>query len=320
MVIRIGTRGSKLALAQSEWVKDRITERYPNTRVVLVRIKTKGDKILDSSLSQIGGKGLFVKEIEESLLRREVDLAVHSMKDVPVDLPDDLRIMVFPKREDPRDVLVSLHYKGIDELPRGAIVGTGSLRRAAQLLALRPDINVTPIRGNVDTRLNKLESGELQAIILASAGLNRLGFRDQVGSILSPDDFLPAIGQGALGLEMRGNDTKTFRRLRFLNDPSTEKTVRAERAFLKRLEGGCQIPIAGYGRLDDDRLFLQGMVAELDGSKIIKDVVSGSKENPEDVGVTLAERLLSAGADKILARIYGVKDEFEREHGHQKQR
>lgn len=315
MAIRIGTRGSELALAQSEWVKDRITDRYPNIRVELVRIKTKGDKILDSPLSRIGGKGLFVKEIEEALLRREVDLAVHSMKDVPADLPDGLRITVFPKREDPRDVLVSLLYKRIGELPRGAIVGTGSLRRAAQLLALRPDLHIIPIRGNVDTRINKVESGELQAIVLALAGLNRLGFQDRIGSILSLDDFLPAIGQGALGLEIRRNDMETFKRLRFLNDPSTEKTVRAERSFLKRLEGGCQVPIAGHGRLDGDRLFLQGMVAELDGSKIIKDIVSGSKEKPEEVGVTLAERLLSAGADKILARVYGADKECDGDHG-----
>ncbi len=320
MVIRIGTRGSKLALAQSQWVKDRIQEKYPNIHVELVWIKTKGDKILDSPLSRIGGKGLFVKEIEEALLRREVDLAVHSMKDIPADLPDGLQIMVFPKREDPRDVLVSLLYKRIDELPRGAMVGTGSLRRAAQLLALRQDLKVISIRGNVDTRINKLESGELQAMVLALAGLNRLGFQDWVGAILSPDIFLPAIGQGALGLEIRENDMETFRRLRFLNDPSTERTVRAERSFLKRLEGGCQVPIAGHARLEGDRLFLQGMVAELDGSTIIKDIVSGSKEKPEEVGVTLAEKLLSAGADKILARIYRAHDAYEGDHGLQKER
>ena len=305
MILRIGTRGSKLAIAQSEWVKAQIVNQYPDAQVKLARIKTKGDKILDSPLSQIGGKGLFVKEIEEALLRKEVDLAVHSIKDVPAELPEGLQIMIYPKREDPRDAFVSLQYKTLSELPEGANVGTGSLRRSAQLLALRPDLHIVAMRGNVDTRLRKLKAEDLQAIILASAGLNRLGLSDRIGSMISTDELLPAIGQGALGLEMRIDDDRTYQRLNFLNDQTTKVTVRAERAFLKKLEGGCQVPIAGYARLDDDTIHLQGMVAELDGRKIIKDETNGNQEQPEEIGVILAERLLSAGADKILARVYG---------------
>lgn len=305
MALRIGTRGSKLAVTQSEWVKEQITNQYPDLQVELVRIKTKGDRILDSPLSQIGGKGLFVKEIEEALLRKEVDLAVHSIKDVPADLPEGLRIMVYPKREDPRDAFISLNYKRLSDLPQGASLGTGSLRRSAQLLALRPDLRIIAMRGNVDTRLAKLETGDLHAIILASAGLNRLGLSNRIGSMLSIDELLPAIGQGALGLEMREDDEEQFALLHFLNDPITELTVRAERSFLKKLEGGCQVPIAGYARLNNDNLHLQGMVAELDGTKIIKDEISSTKEQPEEIGVMLAEKLLRAGADKILTRVYG---------------
>jgi hydroxymethylbilane synthase len=303
--LRIGTRGSKLALAQSEWVRDQIINHYPDDRVELVRIRTKGDKILDSPLSQIGGKGLFVKEIEEALLCKEVDLAVHSVKDVPAELPDGLQVRIYPRREDARDGFISLRYKELKELPNGATVGTGSLRRSAQLLALRPDLCIKAVRGNVDTRLRKLDAEDLHAIILAVAGLNRLGFSDRIGSVFSTDEVLPAIGQGALGLEMRKDDDKTYARLMFLNDYITEVTVRAERAFLKKLEGGCQVPIAGHGRLNGDVIHLQGMVAEPDGSKVIKDEISGSKDRPEEIGVMLAERLLSAGADKILECVYG---------------
>jgi hydroxymethylbilane synthase len=305
MILRIGTRGSKLAIAQSGWVKDQILNRYPDAQVELIRIKTKGDKVLDSPLSQIGGKGLFVKEIEEALLRKKVDLAIHSIKDVPAELPEGLLVRVYPKREDSRDAFVSLKYKNLDELPKGARMGTGSLRRSAQLLALRPDLRIEAIRGNVDTRLKKLDSGDLQAIILAVAGLNRLGLGDRIGSMFSTDEVLPAVGQGALGLEVREDDQDTYEVLRFLNDRATEITVRAERAFLKKLEGGCQVPIAGHGRLNGDALHLQGMVAELDGAKIIQDEISGAQDQPEEIGVMLAKRLLSAGADKILARVYG---------------
>jgi hydroxymethylbilane synthase len=305
MLLRIGTRGSQLALAQSRWVKENIEAKCPGVRVELVRIRTKGDKILASPLSKIGGKGLFVKEIEDALLGKDIDIAVHSMKDVPAELPEGLEISLFPKREDPRDAFVSNAYETIQDLPKGASVGTGSLRRSAQLLRLRPDLHVIPIRGNVDTRLKKMESGDLQAVILASAGLRRLGLEKRISQVLPTEMFLPAIGQGALGLEMRKADHSLRNLLGFLNHQETELTVRAERGFLKELEGGCQVPIAGYGRLDGDKLLLQGMVANLDGSKLIRDEAFGAMERPEEIGVQLARKILASGADKILQQIYG---------------
>jgi len=303
MILRIGTRGSRLALAQSEWVRERVEERYSDIRVELVRIKTKGDKILDSPLSEIGGKGLFVKEIEDALLRKEVDVAVHSVKDVPTELPDGLKLAVFPKREDPHDAFISADFETLADLPEGSSVGTSSLRRSAQLLHMRPDLHIVPLRGNVDTRLRKLESGELNAIILAAAGLKRLGLSARINQIIPSDELLPAIGQGALGLELREND-KIGELLHFLNHGPSEVAVRAERAFLRELEGGCQVPVAAYGRLSGENLILKGMVAELDGSRIIRDEVRGQKNSPEDMGVSLARRLLASGAAEILARIY----------------
>jgi hydroxymethylbilane synthase len=305
MDLRIGTRGSKLALAQSNWVREKIESRHLDVKVELVRIKTKGDKILNSPLSRIGGKGLFVKEIEDALLRGEVDLAVHSMKDMPAGLPEGLNLSVFPEREDPRDAFVSLHCRRLQDLPEGASVGTGSLRRSAQLSHARPDLRVVPLRGNVGTRLRKLSSEGLGAVVLAAAGLNRLGLSARISHIFSLTELLPAIGQGALGLEMRGDDDAVMETVSFLNHRVTEVTLRAERAFLKTLEGGCQVPIAGHAVLRGDGLTLEGMVAELDGSRIIRDEVTGAKDSPEEIGVTLAERILSAGADRILARIYG---------------
>ena len=294
-----------MALAQSGWVKEKIEARYPGIRVSLVKIKTKGDKILDSPLAKIGGKGLFVKEIEEALLRRDVDVAVHSMKDLPADLPEGLQIAVYPEREDPRDAFVSLEYQTLSALPEGASVGTGSLRRSAQLLHLRSDLHVVPLRGNVDTRLKKLNSENLQAVILATAGLRRLGYGQRITQVLSTEEILPAVGQGALGLELRQDDTKTRDALNFLNHETTELTVRAERAFLNKLEGGCQVPIAAYSRMEGERIILQGLVGELDGSRVIKDTVAGQKDQPEDIGIRLADKVLAAGADKILAKIYG---------------
>jgi hydroxymethylbilane synthase len=305
MLLRIGTRGSKLALAQSEWVKARIEAQHPRIRVELVKIKTKGDKILHSPLSKIGGKGLFVKEIEDALLKNAVDLAVHSMKDLPADLPGELEISVFPKREDPRDAFVSVTYESIDQLPQGAAVGTSSLRRAAQLLHLRPDLRVVPMRGNVDTRLRKLEDGEMHALILASSGLKRLGLSKRISRLLSPKEFLPAVGQGILGVEVRKKDRQVKRLLRFLNDEETEITAKAERAFLKKLGGGCQVPLAGFATVKADTLHMEGLVAELDGSVILRKKMRGSCEKPEETGKALAENLLSAGADRILDRIYG---------------
>jgi hydroxymethylbilane synthase len=305
MVLKIGTRASKLAVTQSEWVRGRILAQHPNIRVELVRIKTKGDRIVDSPLSRIGGKGLFVKEIEDALLTGKVDLAVHSMKDVPGELPEGLSVAVFPEREESGDAFVSSRYKKMEELPKGASVGTGSLRRSAQLLSLRPDLKIIPIRGNVDTRLKKLDSGGFDAIILAAAGLNRLGLGSRIRSVLTPEEIIPAVGQGALGLEIREDDDHLLEIIDFLNHKPTYLTVKAERAFLKRLEGGCQVPIAGHGQLDNEKIRLKGMVAELDGSRIIKDEVNGDMEKPDDIGIHLAERLIASGGNEILNRIYG---------------
>jgi hydroxymethylbilane synthase len=303
-IFRIGTRGSKLALTQSGWVKDRIESAHPEVKVELIHIRTTGDKMVDAPLSKIGGKGLFVKEIETALLDGEVDLAVHSMKDVPAELPPGLEAVIYPEREDARDALVSTEFSSLRDLPEGAAIGTGSLRRSTQLLFMRPDLKIVPIRGNVDTRIQKTESGQLHAVILAAAGLNRLGFSGKIGSILSTEELLPAIGQGALCLETRKGDYTVSDLLRFMHHEETELTVRAERAFLKMLGGGCQVPIAGHARLEGERIILEGIVAELDGSKIMRERMVGSRENPEGIGAALAQKLLSEGADKILARIY----------------
>ena len=303
MKLKIGTRGSKLAVAQSSWIRKKILENQPELQVELVIISTKGDRIIDSPLAKIGGKGLFVKEIEEELLDKNIDLAVHSIKDVPAELMEDLYIPVFPEREDPRDALISVKYKGLEELPSGSKVGTGSLRRSSQLLNQRPDLEIVPIRGNVDTRVKKLESGDFQAVILAAAGLRRLGMSARISQYLSPGSILPAVGQGALGLEIRRDDSRTLKLISFLNHRDTEITVRAERAFLGRLEGGCQVPIAGYAVVNGDELVIEGMVAELDGSIIIRDSVRGSANTPEEHGIKLADKLLSSGADRILDSI-----------------
>jgi hydroxymethylbilane synthase len=305
MILRIGTRASKLALRQSEWVKSKIEANHPHVNVDLVKIKTKGDKILDSPLSKIGGKGLFVKEIEDALLEKRVDLAVHSMKDVPAELPDRLMLSTFPKREDPADALISFGGQTLDQLPRGATVGTSSLRRGAQLLHVRPDIELVPLRGNVDTRLGKLESEDLNAIILAAAGLKRLGLSSRITQTLSFDQVLPAVGQGALGIEVRRDDQQTVSLLHFLDHKITRIAITTERAFLKELKGGCQVPIAGLAQLDEDKLSFQGMVAEIDGSRILREQIIGTKDQAEEIGIALATRLLDSGAGSILEKIYG---------------
>ena len=305
MHLRIGTRGSKLALTQSEWVKGKIEAQHPDVQVDLVIVKTTGDKILDAPLSKIGGKGLFVKEIEEALLSERIDLAVHSMKDMPAALPEGLILTTFPEREDPRDAFVSTKYDGLEQLPQGARVGTGSLRRSAQLLHIRPDLELVPMRGNVDTRLRKLEAGEYEAIILAVSGLKRLGLKDRISQALGVEQILPAIGQGALGLEVRRDDDGTIGRVDFLNHRETEITVKAERAFLTELEGGCQVPLAAFCRTENGQLRLEGMVAELDGSRVLRDQMRGEESEAEEMGIALARRLLAAGADEILERIYG---------------
>lgn len=303
MHVRIGTRGSKLAIAQSDWVKAKIEAEHPRVAVELVKIKTTGDKILDSPLSRIGGKGLFVKEIEDALLKGDVDLAVHSMKDLPAELPGELELSIFPKREDPRDAFLSTRFTSIQNLPHGATVGTSSLRRAAQLLHIRPDLRVSPLRGNVDTRIRKMESGDVEAVILAAAGLNRLGLSKRITALLAPEMFLPAIGQGILGVELRREDRTVSTLLGFLNDGDTEVAARAERAFLGRLGGGCQVPVAAYAELKEGGLHLEGMVAELDGSVVLRRKSRGSSKRAEEMGRDLAEELLAAGADKILEKI-----------------
>jgi len=308
MDIRIGTRGSKLALRQSEWIKEQLEMRHSGIRVDLIKIKTTGDKILDTPLSKIGGKGLFVKEIEEALLESRVDVAVHSMKDVPAQLPEDLMLSTFPPREDPSDALIAEGECRLDQLPKGANVGTSSLRRGAQLLHFRPDLKLVPLRGNVDTRLNKLKSENLQAIILATAGLNRLGLSNVITQTIPFHQLLPAVGQGALGLEVRRGDQGTIDLLDFLNHEETQTAVAAERAFLKTLEGGCQVPIAGFAQVNGDTLSFEGLVAELDGSKIYKETVTGRRDEAEAIGIKAAQTLLASGGGDVLRRLYEESD------------
>jgi hydroxymethylbilane synthase len=304
MVLRIGTRGSKLALVQSQWVKARIEATHADIRVELVTIKTTGDTILDSPLSKLGGKGLFVKEIEEALLQGEIHLAVHSMKDVPALLPEPLTLTAYPEREDPRDGMISLHYPSLGQLPEGARVGTSSLRRSSQVLQRRPDLCMETLRGNVDTRLRRLDEGKYDAIILAVAGLNRFGLSHRITEVIPTSWMLPAVGQGALGIEVRREDCETRRHLDFLDHEPTREAVLAERAFLKELEGGCQVPIGALAVLEGDDLRLEGMVGELDGSKVIRKTLRGDRRKAEEIGVALAKAILSAGGKRILAGIY----------------
>ena len=302
----IGTRGSKLALWQAEWVLARLRELEPGLPVSLKRIKTTGDKILDTPLAAIGGKGLFVKEIEDALLRGEIDLAVHSMKDVPTQLPEGLEILSIPEREDPRDVLISRDGVTLAKLAAGARIGTSSLRRQAQLLNVRPDLSIQILRGNLDTRLRKLEVGEYEGIILAAAGLRRLGWTDRVTEYLSPDVCLPAIGQGALALEGRSDDTFVRDVAVRLEHRPTRIAVTAERALLERLEGGCQVPIAAHASMMGESLFMSALVAGVDGRRLVRDSIQGSASEAHGLGVRLAERLLERGGDEILREIYGT--------------
>jgi hydroxymethylbilane synthase len=302
----IGTRGSLLALTQSEWVKAELERQWQKCRVELKIIKTTGDKILDVPLAKVGGKGLFVKELEDALLEGAVDLAVHSIKDVPADLPLGLEIGAIPRREDPRDVLVSRTGKGLASLPPNARVGTSSLRRAAQLKSLRPDIEIENLRGNLDTRLRKLQEGLYDAIVLAAAGIHRMGWNDRITTYLNPTEFLPAIGQGALGIEIRSEDKAVRELIASLHDPETAVAVQAERSLLRGLEGGCQVPIAGYARVLDGQVELTGLVASLDGKRIVSLTRSASCDQAESLGRNLARELLDAGARTILDEIYGA--------------
>ncbi|MBI5888492.1 MAG: hydroxymethylbilane synthase [Deltaproteobacteria bacterium] len=304
--IVIGTRASKLALWQANWVKSEIEKRHPEAEVSLEKIKTTGDKILDVPLAKVGGKGLFVKEIEEALLDGRAHLAVHSMKDVPTVFPDGLILRAITEREDPRDAVFSRNGVKLLDLPKGAKIGTSSLRRQSQLLHLRPDFEMLHLRGNLDTRMKKLDDGHYDAIILAGAGVNRLGMHSRITELLSTEVSLPAIGQGALGIETRAGDDYINNLAAFFNHADTSCAVRAERALLRRLEGGCQVPIAAYGELKGDTLRLRGLVASTDGKTFVKDVIEGPRDKAEDLGVALAEKLLKMGAWDILKNLYEV--------------
>jgi hydroxymethylbilane synthase len=304
-IVRIATRNSPLAMWQAEFVKSRLLELHQNIEVELIGMKTQGDIILDTPLAKVGGKGLFVKELEQGMLDGRADIAVHSMKDVPVEFPEGLHLPVICEREDPHDAFVSNHYQSIDELPHGARLGTSSLRRECQVRTHRPDLEVLPLRGNVNTRLRKLDDGEFDAIILAMAGLKRLGFDDRIRSALTPEQSLPAIGQGALGIETRVDDAEMNALIAPLHCDKTAVVLRAERALNKRLSGGCQVPIAGYAMLDDDNVWLRGLVGQPDGTNTVTAEVHGKAADAEQLGIQVAEMLLAKGADKILADVYG---------------
>jgi len=303
-VLRIATRKSQLALWQAEYVRTQLQQAHPGLQVELLKMSTQGDKILDTPLAKVGGKGLFVKELETGLLDGDADIAVHSMKDVPVELPDGLHLAVICPREDPRDAFVSNTCKSFESLPEGACLGTSSLRRQCQLQALRPDLRIRDLRGNVNTRLLKLDDGEYDAIILAAAGLKRLEMQVRISEYLDPGVSLPAIGQGAVGIECRVDDKRVNDLLAPLNDPNTHIRVLAERAMNHRLQGGCQVPIGGYAELSNGLILLRGLVGRTDGSEIIRGEIAGRPEEAEHLGVVLAEDLLSRGADAILKQLY----------------
>jgi len=302
--LRIGTRGSQLALYQANWVRERLVQAHPDLNVTLLTIKTTGDKIQDAPLARIGGKGLFVKEIEEALIQKKVDLAVHSIKDVPTELPRALHLSAITKREDPRDVFISKDGKKMRELRQGAKIGTSSLRRQAQLLHFRKDLELIPLRGNLDTRLKKLEKENLDGIVLAMAGVKRLGFESRITEIIPVETSLPAIGQGALGIETRKGDRDVEERIRFLNDVPSAIAVSAERAFLKKLEGGCQVPIAAFAQVIDSNVSIDGLVGSIDGKRLVKHHLQGLAEKAESLGIELAEILLEKGAKGILDEVY----------------
>ena len=306
--IRIATRKSALALWQAEYVKAALERAHPGLRVSLVPMVSRGDKLLDAPLAKIGGKGLFVKELETALLENEADIAVHSMKDVPMDFPEGLGLYCICEREDPRDAFVSNTYDSLDALPPGSVVGTSSLRRQAQLLARRPDLNIHFLRGNVNTRLAKLDAGEYDAIILAAAGLIRLGFAERIRSSISVEDSLPAGGQGAVGIECRSADSEIHALLAPLHHTATALRVSAERALNKHLNGGCQVPIAGYALLEGDQLWLRGLVGQPDGGLLLRAEARAAASAASELGVQVAEALLAQGADRILQAVYGETD------------
>ncbi|QAX81414.1 hydroxymethylbilane synthase [Candidatus Pseudomonas adelgestsugas] len=304
--IRVATRKSALALWQAEHVKTRLKQIYPDLIVTILPIVSSGDKLLNSPLSKIGGKGLFVKELETALLENKADIAVHSMKDVPMDFPEDLDIFCICEREDPRDVFVSNIYTSIDALPLGGIVGTSSLRRKAQLLTLRPDLQIRLLRSNVNHRLMKLDAGEYDAIILAAAGLIRLGLEDRITSAIKVEQSLPAGGQGAVGIECRIADSEIHTLLKLINHVDTEVRITAERAMNRRLNGGCQVPIACYAVLEGENLWLRGLVGDPDGGILLTAEMRGLRRDATALGIQVAEKLLDKGADAILQKVYGM--------------
>ena len=299
--LRIGSRGSQLALWQANHVSGLLRERGHEVEIEV--IKTTGDKITEVALAQVGTKGMFTKEIEEALAEGRVDLAVHSLKDLPTELASTFTLAAVMKRQDPRDAFLSLRYERFTALPQGARVGTSSLRRQAQIKSVRPDLNVFPLRGNVDTRLRKLESGEFDAIILAAAGLNRLGRTERVREVLPLDVLCPAVGQGALGIEARADDSATLKELAFLDDRAARRATAAERALLRTLGGGCQVPIGAYAEAVDGTLKLTAIVAQPDGSEVLRDQQTGN--DPEELGMRVGRALLASGADGILRAVYG---------------
>ncbi len=302
--IRIATRQSPLALWQAHYVRDRLLACHPGLTVELVTMVTRGDIILDTPLAKVGGKGLFVKELETALLEGRADIAVHSMKDVPVAFPEGLGLVTICEREDPRDAFVSNRFNSLDELPAASIVGTSSLRRQCQLRTRRPDLTIIDLRGNVGTRLSKLDNGDYDAIILAAAGLKRLNLEERIRSYMAPEESLPAVGQGAVGIECRLDDSETRALLAPLNHQETAVRVLAERAMNARLEGGCQVPIGSYAVLEGDTLWLRALVGEPDGSRIVRGERRGPVSDAQQMGIELADELLAQGADGILKRLY----------------
>ncbi|MBH0039714.1 hydroxymethylbilane synthase [Pseudoalteromonas sp. SWN166] len=303
-LVRIATRKSALALWQAEFVKAELERFHADVRVELVPMSTQGDIILDTPLAKIGGKGLFVKELEQAMLDGRADIAVHSMKDVPVEFPEGLELHTICEREDPRDAFVSNNFANLNALPQGAIVGTSSLRRQCQIKALRPDLDIRDLRGNVNTRLGKLDDGQYDAIILAAAGLIRLEMESRIADYIDPEVSLPANGQGAVGIECRIDDEVTKALLAPLEHTQTRIRVNAERAMNRHLEGGCQVPIGAYALVDGEQVHLRGLVGAVDGSEILRDEVTGHVNDAEKLGIELAKKLLAQGADKILAEVY----------------
>ena len=301
MKIKIGTRGSKLALWQANFVATEIRKKNPALEVELVKVQTQGDKILDAPLAKIGGKGLFTKELERQLLAGKINLAVHSLKDVPTELDGKFKIAACTRRQNPFDAFVSNNFKTFDELPDGAVIGTSSLRRAAQILILRPDLTIKNLRGNVDTRLKKLDAGEFDAVILAAAGLERLGYSARINHALA--QIIPAAGQGVIAIEICSDDEKTFDAIKFLNDAETYAAVKVERDFLKVVQGGCQIPVGIFAEVDGEKISARAIISSLDGKNFVKDSAVAPLENLDDFGKNFAEKLLAMGGREILSEL-----------------